>query len=89
MEGLGWSDQLSAAAVLCITKRVIGMLHVAFMSRGVAGSDWEPLELKENMLQHVQHEKSAEHNVSRCFFESTSDFDARGCGSGGRIPQLL
>jgi hypothetical protein len=31
-------------------------LHVAFMSRGVAGRLWKSLKNNENKLQHVQHE---------------------------------
>jgi len=32
--------------------------HVAFMSRGAAGSYWEPLKQKGKILQHTQHENA-------------------------------
>jgi len=34
--------------------------HVASMSRGVTGSQWEPLKYKEKILQHEQHGNGAQ-----------------------------
>src|SRR5205823_14477077 len=52
--------------------------HVAFMSRGAAGSHWRPLKSLEKDLQHAQREKRHFRVIENQFCLSIS----RWCGDG-------